>query len=83
MQIEAAADQVGDSALPDVVVVDAGDENDAAVLRAADVVVIHGRFSHARAGLARHLGVATTDLAQLTVRGSMRRAAWHLAETRR
>ncbi|MCW2949228.1 MAG: hypothetical protein JWN41_241 [Thermoleophilia bacterium] len=55
--LDAAADAVGDSALPDIVVVEAVDDNDMPVLRAADAVVVVGRMATARAQLARALGV--------------------------
>ncbi|MCW2950553.1 MAG: hypothetical protein JWN41_1566, partial [Thermoleophilia bacterium] len=46
-----------DSALPDIVVVEAVDDNDMPVLRAVDAVVVVGRMAAARAQLARALGV--------------------------
>lgn len=60
--LDAAADAVGDAHVPDVVVVEARDENDEAVLRACDLVVAHGRLAAARAGHARFLGTPAVPL---------------------
>ncbi|MBC7460834.1 MAG: glycosyltransferase family 2 protein [Thermoleophilia bacterium] len=58
--LEAIADSLGDHALPDIVVVNAGDENDLPVLRAVDAVVVTGRMARTRTQLARQLGVTVT-----------------------
>lgn len=63
--LDEIADRVGDASLPDIVVIEASDEDDRPVLRAADQVIVHGRFGPARRLLAEHLGVACVTPEQL------------------
>ena len=61
--LDAAADDIGDANLPDIVVVHADDSNDAPLLRAADRLLVGGRFAWARAHTAQRAGVAVEYVA--------------------
>jgi GT2 family glycosyltransferase len=63
--LDAAADAVGDANLPDIAILETRDEQDLAVLQAADVVLAHGPQAHARALVARHLGRDVVSVAGL------------------
>jgi len=63
--LDDVAEHVGEHALPDVVIIESPDENDTAVLRAADAVFIAGRHGAARAGLGRHVDVLPVDAVSL------------------
>ncbi len=63
--LDSVADAVGDEHLPDIMVVEASDEDDRPALRAADEVVVHGRWGAARRLIAEHLGVACVTPRQL------------------
>jgi GT2 family glycosyltransferase len=53
------ADQLGDSSLPDIAIVEASDEDDRPLLLAADkLLVVDGRMARARRLLAAHVGIA-------------------------
>ncbi|MCW2923990.1 MAG: glycosyl transferase family 2 [Thermoleophilia bacterium] len=71
-RLEAIADEVGDDRLPDVVVLEARDENDLPVLRRATHVVAHGRFARARADLARLAGAVPVSLDELAALATRR-----------
>ena len=75
--LDAVAEEVGDAQLPDVVLLEARDENDAALLRAVDAVLVFGPCAAARAAHARHLGVTVTTHEELPrlVAGSSSEAA--------
>ncbi|MCW2921904.1 MAG: wbbL 5 [Thermoleophilia bacterium] len=64
--LDAVADEIGDAQLPDIVVVEASDEDDRPALRVANEVVVHGRFGPARRLLANHLGVHCVTPEDLT-----------------
>ena len=66
--LDAAADAVGDDALPDIVVVAASDEDYRPALRAADIVVVDGRMAAARRLLAAQLGVTAVSPRELATR---------------
>lgn len=73
--LEAAADRVGDDALPDITVVEATDEHDGPLLRRADTVLTWGRQAAAQAALARHVGCDVLALDAIAARAWGPRAA--------
>jgi len=66
--LERLADELGDAALPDIVLLEASELNDEAAVRASHKVIAFGRRAAALAGLAAWCGVPSTTPARLAAR---------------